>query len=946
MADQLHIARCLEANVDTFITTLNDYTLLISTDENKLYTKIGGSKVLINISAEDTVYTSLNTSDNDMVLEVGGYYVCNTTNGTFNINIPQATIANENKEIYFIHLEAGDNLISRLQFTAYSGQTVGGATSNSLSLRNSITIVSDGSNWFVKNFSNDALALLTEVDRNNKKIDILNDYGFHLTKDGELVIGDLSIDGSWRMRTEGVYLQFDRAISGIWELGVQTIGASVETDNFILESTAGRVGFRDKDGIRKSLLKASIDGQGAVLGNVDGRVGFVSDGELINVFPNNSTIEEVVVETRGGTFSPDSYSYISNGVIDEDILSYGGTFWSNAPASKYRISVVNVDGFVMAETQAKPLYNLNEDMIPVVVGENKFKWLFPVALLKGVEYTIQVYTSNLIGVELNPDQDDMAFTSRRQTIDIGNVTTSRRWRSGDSFSKGDEIFVDILQADYNKDRYGHFVATEDFIASTSIDQCISTGRLRRVDLYPGTYADNGDGYNFGWGNIGINNTNPIEKLDVVGNVKAIEFIGDGSRLTGVTTTGSEMLVNKNLPNGYPGLNSNGQVNVSVIPAHIIEGMTYLGEWDANINVPILSDTPSESGDFYIVSVAGSMTISGITPWHIGDHIVSNGVDWEKLDNIGLVTSVNGKQGVVIIDKDDVGLDQVDNTSDLSKPISIATQNGLDLKSDITHMHSEYEPIDPAIQMHITSPHANPLAEVNVQADWNEMVNTEDSYIKNKPIIGIAGMDKAVYDPTSIEADVFDRANHTGTQLSNTISDLDLSQFATIAQINNTTGYANYLDSSTVSSPRAYTNDTLLPLLNDKAFPDGSRFPNGVTSYWDSVNSKFTPDQIDGNYAFSVNFKVEANTRDKSMIAKFIAFGAGSGGTDIIVQERFVRLHKDDNQISPISLSFTNGVPANIIATGVSVILEFIGTSADVYDITCGLIKVGAEILWF
>lgn len=43
-----------------------------------------------------------------------------------------------------------------------------------------------------------------------------------------------------------------------------------------------------------------------------------------------------------------------------------------------------------------------------------------------------------------------------------------------------------------------------------------------------------------------------------------------------------------------------------------------------------------------------------------------------------VISVNGKTGVVLLDKTDVGLDQVDNTSDLDKPISNATQIALDL----------------------------------------------------------------------------------------------------------------------------------------------------------------------------------------------------------------------------------------------------------------------------
>ena len=49
---------------------------------------------------------------------------------------------------------------------------------------------------------------------------------------------------------------------------------------------------------------------------------------------------------------------------------------------------------------------------------------------------------------------------------------------------------------------------------------------------------------------------------------------------------------------------------------------------------------------------------------------------------GAVDSVAGKTGVVTLVKADVGLENVDNTSDINKPISTATQNVLDLKADL------------------------------------------------------------------------------------------------------------------------------------------------------------------------------------------------------------------------------------------------------------------------
>lgn len=48
---------------------------------------------------------------------------------------------------------------------------------------------------------------------------------------------------------------------------------------------------------------------------------------------------------------------------------------------------------------------------------------------------------------------------------------------------------------------------------------------------------------------------------------------------------------------------------------------------------------------------------------------------------GAVDSVNGQTGVVVLTKSNIGLGNVDNTSDLNKPISTATQTALNAKQD-------------------------------------------------------------------------------------------------------------------------------------------------------------------------------------------------------------------------------------------------------------------------
>lgn len=54
-------------------------------------------------------------------------------------------------------------------------------------------------------------------------------------------------------------------------------------------------------------------------------------------------------------------------------------------------------------------------------------------------------------------------------------------------------------------------------------------------------------------------------------------------------------------------------------------------------------------------------------------------DWKEITAAGAVVSVAGKTGTVTLTKSDVGLANVDNTSDANKPISTATQTALNAK---------------------------------------------------------------------------------------------------------------------------------------------------------------------------------------------------------------------------------------------------------------------------
>lgn len=98
-------------------------------------------------------------------------------------------------------------------------------------------------------------------------------------------------------------------------------------------------------------------------------------------------------------------------------------------------------------------------------------------------------------------------------------------------------------------------------------------------------------------------------------------------------------------------------------------------------------------DDYTLTNAELTTVKGLAHEHANSSILANTTasfktaDRIKLDSIeigtqvNIVTSVAGKIGDITLTKSDVGLENVDNTSDLNKPVSTATLDALDNKVD-------------------------------------------------------------------------------------------------------------------------------------------------------------------------------------------------------------------------------------------------------------------------
>jgi hypothetical protein len=100
------------------------------------------------------------------------------------------------------------------------------------------------------------------------------------------------------------------------------------------------------------------------------------------------------------------------------------------------------------------------------------------------------------------------------------------------------------------------------------------------------------------------------------------------------------------------LQAMGKLQGSV--AALVGGVVYRGTWDASINSPALTSSVGTKGNYYVVGVAGSTNLNGITDWKIGDWVIFNGSTWEKVDNTDSVVSVNGQTGAVTLTTTNIG----------------------------------------------------------------------------------------------------------------------------------------------------------------------------------------------------------------------------------------------------------------------------------------------------
>jgi len=133
----------------------------------------------------------------------------------------------------------------------------------------------------------------------------------------------------------------------------------------------------------------------------------------------------------------------------------------------------------------------------------------------------------------------------------------------------------------------------------------------------------------------------------VGEVVAPEL---QERIKLVTSGGAGTVLPDQASNSGKYLTTNGS---ALSWASVAGGLSYQGTWNASTNTPTLASGVGVNGYYYITATAGSTNLDGITDWQIGDWLLFNGSNWQKIDQSNLVISVAGRTGAVTLTTADV-----------------------------------------------------------------------------------------------------------------------------------------------------------------------------------------------------------------------------------------------------------------------------------------------------
>ena len=182
------------------------------------------------------------------------------------------------------------------------------------------------------------------------------------------------------------------------------------------------------------------------------------------------------------------------------------------------------------------------------------------------------------------------------------------------------------------------VDADDFIFQDDGGGGVKYANLSQLKTY--IDADNYNYWTIAGGTSGSSNVSTTQTVTIAGTTNQLTADESGRTVTlafptgGFTAPDGSIATTQSNSDNSTKLATTAYVDSMV--STIVSGLSFQGSWNANTNTPTLASGTGTPGYFYIVSVAGTTSLDGISDWAVGDWAVfteQGGTDaWEKIDN--------------------------------------------------------------------------------------------------------------------------------------------------------------------------------------------------------------------------------------------------------------------------------------------------------------------------
>lgn len=393
--------------------------------------------------------------------------------------------------------------------------------------------------------------------------------------------------------------------------------------------------------------------------------------------------------------------------VATDYMLFNHVYGIANPPETFKPVITNDDQVYIGAGAGTYKHFLNENGKPIVINSDTALIL----LHKGKDQDFWTYKA----LELKGEKGDSATIVARDTYTASPTEDARVWNSGDEHNA---VFNFSIPRGYRGFHYTPSVDDDSNLSWTN-DGNLPNPETKNIKGDKGDKGNQGD-----VGPIGpmpeivaLSDRIVVHRSEIEGDhtvsldveQRHLEHdklqnrdLADAHPINAITNLQKELDNKLDVnPDGSTPLIAGGKVNSRYIPEWILGSVKYGGTFNSDgtissdeeklngKNISTLSNEPTfyETWKGWYFINNGIYTLSGVT-YEPGDWAVNNGkAGWQKVDNTDMVTGVKGNSessyriGQVNITKANIGLGNVDDTSDINKPVSTATQTALDLKID-------------------------------------------------------------------------------------------------------------------------------------------------------------------------------------------------------------------------------------------------------------------------